>query len=123
MVPFERSQQNHGINFLLEPTNLASFAVTVFGLFLIAAFGLVSTLPNIRKKSKKINWRRIGIVILALGAYFLFNMSYYYLTGGFEAHSSVWYEVIGPLHNPYFWCLSFFFLGFAVLIHGNSSQT
>jgi hypothetical protein len=123
MVPYGRSQQNYGINFLLEPANLASFTVTVFGLFLIATFGLVSTLPIIRKKSAKINLRRIGAVILALGGYFSFHMFYYYLTGGFEAHSSVWYEVIGPLHNPYFWCLSLFFLGFAVLLRRNSPQT
>jgi hypothetical protein len=121
MIPYGRSQQNYGINFLLEPANFASFAVTVFGLLLIAIYGLISTLPIIRKKSTKINLKNMGIVILALGGYFLFHMFYYYLTSGFEAHSSVWYEIIGPLHNPYFWCLSLFFLGFVVLFHGNSS--
>jgi hypothetical protein len=123
MIPYGRSQQNYGINFLLEPANLVSFTATVFGLFLIATLGLVSTLPVIRKKSNKINLRSIGAAILALGAYFLFHMFYYYLLGGFDAHPSVWYEVIGPLHNPYFWCLSLFFVGFAVLLHRDNQQT
>jgi hypothetical protein len=122
MIPYGRSQQNYGITFLLEPKNFVSFIVTVFGLFLIAIFGLVSTFNLIRKKSTKIYLRKIGMVFLALGEYFLFQMCYYYLTGGFAANSSVWYEVIGPLHNPYFWCFSLSFLGFAILLHGDGSE-
>ena len=123
MVPYGRSEQNYGINFLTKPANLVSFGVTVFGLLAIATFGLMTTLPAIRKQSTKLNARRIGAVIFALGGYFLFNMFYYYLTGGYEANSSVWYEVIGPLHNPYFWCLALVFLGFAVMLRGDKSQT
>jgi hypothetical protein len=122
MVPYGRSDQNYGINFLTKPANFVSFVVTVFGLLAIAVFGLMTTLPAIRKQAAKLSMRRIGLVIFALGGYFLFNIFYYYLTGGFEANSSVWYEVIGPLHNPYCWCLAFFFLGLAVMLHGDKQQ-
>ncbi|MEJ2280810.1 MAG: hypothetical protein P8X97_02685, partial [Candidatus Bathyarchaeota archaeon] len=35
---------------------------------------------------------------------------------------SVWYEVIGPLHNPYFWCLSFLFLGLAIIVQFSTKK-
>ncbi len=116
MVPYPHGQVQYGFSFLLEPTNFASFAVTVFGLFAIAAFGLVFTLPAIRKQPVKLNLQRVGAVTMAFGGYFAFNTLYYYLTGGYEAHPSVWYEVIGPLHNPNLWCLAFVVLGLAVLV-------
>ncbi len=123
MVPYASLRPQYGMSFLLEPSNLASFVVTVFGLFSIATFGLVFTLPALRKQASRLNLRRIGTVIMAFGGYFVFNIFYFYLTGGYEAHPSVWYEVIGPLHNPYLWCVSFVFLGLAVLVRGNAQKT
>ena len=52
----------------------------------------------------------------ALGGYFIFNLLYFYLTGGYAPHPNVWYEMIGPPHNVNLWCLAFVFLGIAVLI-------
>jgi hypothetical protein len=123
MVPYPRSQQQYGLSFLLEPTNLASFAVTVFGLFVIAGLGLLLVLPAIRKQPPlKLSHRGIGAIMTAFGGYFVFNTLYYYLTGGYDAHPSVWYEVIGPLHNPYLWCVAFVFLGLAVLVRGKTEE-
>jgi hypothetical protein len=122
MVPYPNSQVQYGLSFLLEPANLASFAVTVFGLFLIATFGLLFTLPAIRKQPIKLNLGRIGAVIAAFGSYFIFTTIIYYLTGGYEAHPSVWYEVVGPLHNPNLWCIAFVFLGLAVLVRGKIKE-
>lgn len=118
MVPYPHVQGRYefGSSFLFEPANFTSFVVTVFGLFLIATFGLVTTFPAIRKHSTELNFGRIGVVITAFGGYFIFNTIIYFLTGGYEAHPSVWYEVIGPLHNPNLWCIAFFFLGLAVLV-------
>jgi hypothetical protein len=82
---------------------------------------LVFTLPSIQKKSIRLKLRRIGYVILALGGYFLFNTIFYYLTGGYEAHPSVWYEMIGPRHNPNFWGISFVLLGLSLLMRENTS--
>ncbi len=123
MVPYPHLQVQYGLNFLLEPSNLMSFVITVFGLFLIATFGLLFTLPAIRKQSVKLDLGRIGTVIVAFGGYFIFNTIIYYLTGGYEAHPSVWYEVIGPLHNPNLWCVAFVFLGLAVLVRGKVKET
>jgi len=120
MVSYPRSQQQYGLDFLLQPANFASFAVTVFGLLSIATLALASTLPVIKRKSTELNWNHIGVAILAFGGYFVFNTLFYYLTGGYGAHPSVWYEVIGPLHNPYLWCASFVLLGSAILIYGHS---
>jgi len=122
MVPYPESRIQYGLSFLLEPANLASFAVTVFGLFAIATSALLLTLPAIRKQSTKLNQAGIGAVMAAFGSYFIFNTLSYYLTGGYEAHPSVWYEVIGPLHNPNLWCTAFIFLGIAVLVHSKTKK-
>lgn len=122
LVPYSRHQQQFGLSFLLSPVNLVSFVLTVFGLLLLALFGLMVTLPAIQKKSIQLNLKRVGALVFALGGYFLFNMLFYYSTGGYQANPSVWYEVIGPVHNPYFWCFSFFFLGLGLVFSFNKSE-
>jgi len=118
MVPYPRSGLQYGLEFLFEPANFASFIITVLGLFAIAASGLIVTLPAIKKQSTKLNLGRVGVVITAFGGYFVFNILYYYLTGGYAAHPSVWYEIVGPLHNPDLWCVTFFFLGLTAIAYG-----
>jgi hypothetical protein len=122
MVPYPQSRIQYGLSFLLEPSTFVSFVITVFGLFSIATLGLVFTLPAIRKQPIKLNLGRIGAVIMAFGGYFVFNILHYYITGGYEAHPSVWYEVISPLHNPNLWCVAFIFLGLAVLVRGKIKE-
>lgn len=116
MVPFDRANGQFGWGFLLEPINLTSFIVTVLGLLLIAIVTLKLTLPTSEKLPTKIGLRSIGIVMLAFGGYFIFNLFYFYLTGGYAPHPNVWYEMIGPPHNVNLWCLVFVFLGLALLI-------
>ncbi len=122
MVPYPESRIQYGLSFLVEPSNFLSFAITVFCLLAIATFGLVFTLSAIKKQPTKLNLRRLGTVITAFGGYFVFSILHYYLTGGYEAHPSVWYEVISPLHNPNLWCVSFIFLGLAVLVRGKIKE-
>ena len=118
MVPYPRAYEVYGSDFLLQPTNFLSFAVTVFGLFALATTALTTALPAIKKQPLKLNLTHVGIVMVAFGSYFLFNTLYYYLTGSYEAHPSVWYEVIGPLHNPNLWGLAFIFVGVPLIIQG-----
>ncbi len=120
MVPHPRIQ--HGLSFLLSPTNLVSFVLTFVGLLLLAFYGLIVSLPAIQKKSIQLNPKRIGALLTVLGGYFLFNVFFYYSTGGYHANPSVWYEVVGPLHNPYFWCFSLFFLGLVAILRSNRSE-
>ena len=116
MIPYWHAQGQYGLSFLLEPVNLASFIVTVFGLFLIATSALIFTLPAIKKPPSRLNLRRVGAVMMAFGGYFVFSLLYYYLTGEYAAHPNVWYEIIGPVHNPnLLWCVTFLFLGLALL--------
>ncbi len=90
----------------------------MFGLLALAATALVTVLPAIKKHTAQLNLTRVGAVMVAFGGYFLFNTLYYTLTGGYEAHPSVWYEVIGPLHNPNLWGLAFIFVGVPLIIKG-----
>ena len=116
MVPYPRAYEVYGLDFLLQPTNLLSFGFTAFGLLAIATAASITLLPAIKKQTNKLNLTQIGTIMVAFGSYFLFNTLYYTLTGGYEAHPSVWYEVIGPLHNPNLWALAFIFLGVPLII-------
>jgi len=123
LIPYPRSGQEYGLEFLFQPTNLASFLVTVGGLMVIASAALILVLPAIKMQPAKLNIGGIGAVMTAFGSYFVFNTLFYYLTGGYETHPSVWYEVIGPLHNPNLWCISFAFLGIAIIVQSRTKET
>jgi hypothetical protein len=61
--------------------------------------------------------------MVAVGSFFFFfNTLYYYLTGSYEANPNVWYEVIGPLHNPILWGLSFIFVEVQLIIQNQINQ-
>ncbi len=117
MVPFARAGGQYGWSFLLEPVNFASFAVTFFGLLTVALLTLKLILPAIKKKPVKLSLGGIGAVMVAFGGYFIFNLLYFYLNGGYAPHPNVWYEMIGPPHNVNLWCLVFVFLGLMLLIN------
>ena len=122
MVPFDRARGQYGWIFLLEPVNFLSFTVTVVGLLLIALFTLKFTLPASKNFPLRISVRGVGVVMLVFGGYFIFNLLYFYLTGGYAPHPNVWYEMIGPPHNVNLWCLVFVFLGLTLLIGGRTQN-
>jgi len=121
-VPYPGAYPLWGLDFVLQPSNLLSFSLTVFGLLALAIAALVTTLPVIKKQTTQLNLTRIGVIMIAFGGYFIFNVFYYYLTGGYHANPSVWYEVIGPLHNPNLWTIAIAVLGVPVLIHGRTQK-
>jgi len=121
MVPFDRAKGHYGWSFLLAPINLASFVVTVFGLLAVSLLVLKFALPTLRNQPVKINQTGVGALMTALGGYFIFNLLYFYLTGGYAPHPNVWYEMIGPPHNVNLWCLAFVFLGLALLIENRKT--
>jgi hypothetical protein len=123
-VPYTRVYEQYGLDFVLQPANLLSFVLTLFGLLAVAVTGLVTTLPMIKKRFTlpKPNLTWVGLVLVGLGGYFFITTFYYYLTGGYSAHPSVWYEVIGPLHNPNLWVIVLVFLGIPLIIHGRITK-
>lgn len=116
MVPFDRALGQYGWSFLFEPVNFASFIMTVAGLLLIALFLLKVTWPSAMRPNLGLNTRSVGVVMLAFGGYFIFNLLYFYFTGGYAPHPNVWYEMIGPPHNVNLWSLVFVFLGLTLIV-------
>jgi len=121
-VPYPGVYPRWGLDFVLQPVNLLSFTLTVLGLLATSIATLRTTLPAIKKQTTQLNFTHIGSILATFGAYFIFNVFYYYSTGGYNANPSVWYEVIGPLHNPNLWTIALAFLGTAVLIHGKTEK-
>jgi hypothetical protein len=119
MVPFDRAQGQYGWSFLLEPLNFVSFVLTVFGLLAVALTVLRLTYPTSKESPTRVNIRGIGLVMFLFGCYFIFNLLYFYLTGGYAPHPNVWYEMIGPPHNVNLWALVFVFLGLVLMVSGN----
>jgi hypothetical protein len=119
MVPYPQAYELTGLAFLLVPANLMSFGLTVFGLLAIAMVAAVIVLPVIKKGDTHLNLAGVGAVMVALGGYFALHILYYNLTGGYEAHPGVWYEVISPMHNPNLWVLAFIFVGVPLIIQGS----
>lgn len=100
-----------GPSMLLDVFNFTAFVAATIGLFAVALFALKFTLPIIRKQnSAQLNLKNIGIASIGLGSYFILGIFIYFLAGGFSARPTAWYELIVP-HNPYLWCLVFFFTG------------
>jgi hypothetical protein len=93
MVPYPQAYELTGLAFLSVPANLMSFGLTVFGLLAIAIVAAVIVLPVIKNGATHLNLARVGAVMVALGSYFVFHILYYYLTGGYESHPGVWYEL------------------------------
>lgn len=118
MVPYPQAYELTGVAFLSIPANLISFGLTVFGLLAIAIASAAIITPAIKKDGTQLNLTAVGVIMVALGGYFMFHILYYYLTGGYEAHPGVWYEVISPMHNPNLWALTFIFVGIPLIIQG-----
>lgn len=117
-VPYPRAYQQYGLDFIMQPLNLLSFSLTVVGLFALAAAALATTFPAIQKQAGGVNLTRAGAVMVTFGGYFVFNIAYFYLTGGYSAHPSVWYEVISPGHNANLWVVALILLGVPMIIYG-----
>ena len=122
-VPYPKAYEQYGYSFILEPANLVSFALTVFGLFALAALTLTITFPVIKKQAAHLNLTHVGAVMVLFSSYFVFTTIYFYLTGGYAAHPSVWYEVISANHNPNLWAIALLFLGVPLMIYGKIKQT
>jgi hypothetical protein len=94
------------IEILFDFMNLVGFVVTVYGLFAILLFWFVSL--------NKLSLRHLGVVLTALGGYFIFIILHYVVAGGYSARPLLWYYFIIP-HNLDLWCASLIFVGVPLL--------
>jgi len=122
-VPYAQVYEHWGLDFVLQPANMVSFCLTIFGLLALALSALKTAMPTIKKLTLTPNLTRIGTIVTLFGGYFVFNVFYYYLTGGYAAHPSVWYEVIGPLHNPNLWAIALVFLGVPLIAYDRKRRS
>jgi hypothetical protein len=97
--------------FAAYPENILSFAITLYGLPVLAIFAAYYTGKSIGAESlEKLNLRPIGAIIVALGLYFLWN----YLTWIFFGGWSDWYAwFLG--HNLDLWMLALPLVGVPLL--------
>ncbi|MCS7114295.1 MAG: hypothetical protein RMJ03_04050 [Nitrososphaerota archaeon] len=115
----ERAQP--GIEILYNPVDFVHFAITVFGLLLVAILGFVSVFPAIKGEPEKIKVKLLGVTMVGLGVYFILIFGLYVLVGGYYAHPTVWAELLSPKHNPDFWCMALIPLGFFLLLKSTKS--
>jgi hypothetical protein len=78
--------------------------------------------PALKGQPEKVNFTRLGAVIVAFASYFIFNTLYYIATGGYEAHPSVWYEVISPMHNANLWTMALLVIGVPLIWVGRKGK-
>jgi hypothetical protein len=122
MVSYPKDYEESGWSFLFQPANTVSFALTVGGLLALGVAALLIALPVVRTQPGKVNLTYVGAVMVAFGSYFIFNTLFYFLNGGYEAHPSVWYEVIGSLHNPNLWVIAVVLIGVPLIIQGRNRK-
>ncbi len=121
-VPYPIVYVQSGLEFLLQPANLLIFCLTVFGLLAVALTALAAMLPIIRQRITQPNFAVLGAALAGLGGYFVVTTVYYFATGGYTAHPSVWYELIGPLHDPHLWVIALLFLGIPLMLYGRNQR-
>ncbi|MCW4005907.1 MAG: hypothetical protein NWF04_04835 [Candidatus Bathyarchaeota archaeon] len=104
-----------GTDLLLDSMNTAGFVSSSIFLLVVAFYALKTTYPTIQNPATKLNPKHVAATSTAFGAYFIFAILVYFNAGGFATHRSAWFELIVP-HNPYLWCLIFFFIGLPLML-------
>jgi hypothetical protein len=100
------------------PQNLLSFILTAAGLLVLGFYAAGFTIKSRRAETlKELNLKIVGVIILALGLYFLWN----YLTWIYFGGWSDWYAwFLG--HNEDLWILSLPMLGVPLLFAKKSEE-
>jgi len=100
------------------PQNLLSFILTAFGLLALGIYAAGFTIKSRNAETlQELSLRTVGVIILALGLFFLWN----YLTWIYFGGWSAWYAwFLG--HNEDLWILSLPLLGIPLLFISKSQE-
>jgi hypothetical protein len=112
-----------GIDYVsLYPINLFSFALTLVGLLSLAAFTAYFLKKSVNIEGlAKLDLKRVGIIITALGLYF--NLTYaLWLFFGSVGGWSTWYAWFLNHAYLYLWILSLPFLGLPLLFSASNKD-
>ena len=116
------SEMQYGMSYVINtPEYLVSFVATLGGLLALAIFTAYFAKKSSKAENlKQVSVRTAGVIILALGLYFLWN----YLTWVFFAGSNwnEWYAwILG--HNLDLWMLSLPLVGLPLLFYSRSTKS
>ena len=111
--------QTKGWGYLTSyPQNLLSYVLSVFGLLALAIYAVGFSLKSRRAETlQELNLKIVGVIILALGLYFLWN----YLTWIYFGGWSNWYAWFMG-HNEDLWILALPMLGLPLLFVNKPEQ-
>lgn len=96
--------------------NMVSFVLTVFGLLALALFSTGFTVAYSRAKAKTLSVRTIGVIILAIGLFFLWEyLSWVF----FDVNNNLWGDWYAWFlgHNLDLWMLALPLLGLPMLFY------
>ena len=95
------------------PINTISFVLTVFGLLVLSIYTAGYTVAFNRAKAQMLNMKIVGVIITALGMYFLWEYLSWIFFGGDYLWSNWYAWFLG--HNLDLWLLSLPMLGIPLL--------
>ena len=97
--------RQNGIDYLTgRPENIISFGLTAFGLLALAIYMAYFTIKSKNVASiEELKMRNVGIILLAIGAYFLWNYLSWVILA--DAQWNSWYAMFLG-HNMNLWMLS-----------------
>lgn len=109
-----------GIEYLtIFPANLLSFVFTIFGLFVLGVFSAFFSKRSIGAENlDQLKLKTIGLIIIIVGLYFLWNYLTWILFGNPEMWSDWYAWFLG--HNLDLWAMSLPLLGIAILLKESS---
>jgi hypothetical protein len=105
------------------PVTLLSFALTTMGLLALTVFTAYFTKKSAGTETlERLNLRTVGLIIIVLGLYFLWNYLTWIFFGGDYLWSDLWYAwFLG--HNLDLWLLSLPLVGLPLLFKRHISET
>ena len=104
------------------PINMVSFVLTVFGLLALAIYSAIFTVAYSRAKTQRLSVRTAGVIILAVGLFFLWEYLSWII---FDVNNNLWSSWYAWFlgHNLDLWMLSLPLVGLPLLFKRQTPET